>query len=297
MGRAQDGPSDLIDFAHFACVDWSGAVGERQKGIAVAICEPGTAAPRLVGPEWRWSRHDVLEWLKNAMPPATLVGIDLSPALPFADLGAYFPEWDASPPDAKSLWRFVDDIAADDPHLASTSFVRHPEARRHFRHGRGDTGDLFAPGKGRLRETERRQASQRMNPSSCFNLVGAAQVGKSSLTGMRLLHRLDGAVPVWPFDDTRDGGSLIVEIYTSIAAREAGIAPGRSKMLEGEALDAALGKLGVEAHAALDRYTDHATDAILTAAWLRRAASDEALWRPPGLNAVRMTEGWTFGVR
>ena len=159
------------------------------------------------------------------------------------------------------------------------------------------TGDLFAPGKGRLRETERRQTSQRMNPSSCFNLVGAAQVGKSSLTGMRLLHQLDGTVPIWPFDDARDGGSLIVEIYTSIAAREAGIAPGRSKMLGGEALDAALSKLGVEAHAALDRYTDHATDAILTAAWLRRAASDEALWRPAGLDAVRMTEGWTLGVR
>lgn len=287
----------MIGFAHFACIDWSGAAGERQKGIAVAICEPGTSAPRLVRPEWRWSRRDVLDWLRDALPPATLVGLDLSPGLPFTDLGAYFPGWDASPLDAKSLWKLVDEIAADDPHLAATSFVQHPDARRHFRHGQGDTGDLFAPGKGRLRETERRQSSQRMNPSSCFNLVGAAQVGKSSLTGMRLLHQLRGAVPAWPFDDRRDGGSLLVEIYTSIAAREAGIAPGRSKMLGGEALDAALSELGVQAHAALDRYTDHATDAILTAAWLRRAASDEALWRPPGLDAVRMTEGWTFGVR
>lgn len=285
-----------MDFAHFACIDWSGAKGERQKGIAVAICGSGTQAPRLVQPQRRWSRHDVLHWLSDELPPATLVGLDLSPGLPFEDLGAYFPAWDASPPDAKSLWKFVDEIAADDPHLSSTSFVQHTEARRHFRHGKGDTGDLFQPGKGRLRETERRQ-SPRMSPSSCFNLVGAAQVGKSSLTGMRLLHRINGAVPVWPFDDRCDGGSLIVEIYTSIAAREAGIAPGRSKMLSGEALDEALEKLGVDAHAPLDRYSDHATDAMLTAAWLRCVATDQTLWHPPGLDAVRMTEGWTFGVR
>lgn len=287
----------MIEFSHFACIDWSGAKGERQKGIAVAICEPGTQAPRLIHAQRRWTRQDVLFWLKDEMPPATLVGLDLSPALPFADRGSYFPGWEASPPDAKSLWKLVDGIAADDPHLSSTSFVRHTEARRHFRHGKGDTGDLFQPGKGRLRETERRQSLQRMSPSSCFNLVGAAQVGKSSLTGMRLLHRMAGAVPVWPFDARRDGGSLIVEIYTSIAAREADIAPGRSKMRSGEALDRALAKLGVDAHAQLDRYTDHATDAILTAAWLRRVAKDDGLWHPAGLPAVRMTEGWTFGVR
>ncbi len=70
-----------------------------------------------------------------------------------------------------------------------------------------------------------------------------------------------------------------------------------SKMLSGEALDKALAKLGVAAHSQLDRYTDHATDAILTAAWLRRVAKDDTLWHPAGLSAVRMTEGWTFGVR
>jgi hypothetical protein len=148
-----------------------------------------------------------------------------------------------------------------------------------------------------LRQTELRQAQQELSPSSCFNLVGAAQVGKSSLTGMRVLNRLAGYVSIWPFDPVPETGSVIVEIYTSLAARAAKIPKGRSKMLTGEALDAALGELGVKAHSELPRYTDHATDAILTAAWLRRAAHDAELWNPAGLLDVAATEGWTFGVR
>ena len=41
---------------------------------------------------------------------------------------------------------------------------------------------------------------------------------------------------------------------------------------------------------------DHASDALLTAAWLRRAAARPALWNPQGLDLVACTEGWTFGA-
>lgn len=286
----------LRRFRHFVAIDWSGAKGARQKGIALAICSNDEAPPELIRPGHRWTRPEVLDWLIDDLPDDALVGFDLSPGLPFADRGSYFPGWDESPATARALWRLVDEIAADDPHLAAGSFVAHAQARRHFRHGAGDCGDLFVGGRGRLRATELRQKDQRLSPSSCFNLVGAAQVGKSSLTGMRLLHRLDGAIPVWPFDLLPESGSAIVEIYTSLAARAAGIGPGRSKMLDGPALDAALGALGVARHTALPRYSDHATDAILSSAWMRQAARDHALWKPAGLEAVAQTEGWTFGV-
>jgi hypothetical protein len=47
----------------------------------------------------------------------------------------------------------------------------------------------------------------------------------------------------------------------------------------------------------LTRYDDHATDAMLTAAWLRRAAHRPELWQPAGLTeTIAQTEGWTFGV-
>ncbi len=284
-------------FRHFIAIDWSGAKGPRQKGIALAICQAGTAAPELVKPEHRWSRAEVLDWLQTDLPPDSIVGLDLSPGLPFNDANAYFPGWTQSPETGKKLWRMVDDIANSDPHFSATSFVLHPEARRHFRHGKNDCGDLFIGGAGRLRLTEQRQRDQKLTPSSCFNLVGAAQVGKSSLTGMRVLHRLAGAVPVWPFDPVPDSGSVVVEIYTSLAARKAGIPPGRAKMMTGPALDAALAELGVGDHTPLLKYTDHATDALLTAAWLRTAAHNPQLWSPAAMTPkIAATEGWTFGV-
>lgn len=286
----------MPSFSQFVAIDWSGAKGARQNGIAIALCGAGQLAPVLVQPGHRWTRMEVLDWLLNDLPANSLVGLDLSPALPFHDVGAYFPQWPHSPTDAKNLWQTVDTLAGSDPHLSATAVVNHPDLRRHFRHGKGDCGDLFVPGPGRMRLTELRQRNHKLTPSSCFNLVGAAQVGKSSLTGMRMLHHLGGAIPVWPFDAVPDGGSVIVEIYTSLAAREAGLSPGRSKMLTGDALDQALGNLGVDKHHRLHRYTDHATDALLTSAWLRHASTNSALWQPSGLDDVAMTEGWTFGV-
>jgi len=284
-------------FTHFAAIDWSGALGPRQPGIAVALCGTGDAAPQLVRPGHIWSRGDVLTWLTDALPADTLVGLDLGASLAFADTGAFFPGWCESPRDARALWALVERICAADPHLAANSFVDHPEASRHFRRHGNRTGDLFPAGRGRLRVTERAQREQGLSPYSNFNLVGAAQVGKSSLTGMRMLHRLDGRLTLWPLNPVPLTGSVVVEIYTTLAARAAGIAPGRSKMRDDVSLDAALAALGSAPHAPLGRYTDHATDALLSAAWLRTVADDPALWAPPALDAVRHTEGWTFGIR
>ena len=64
-------------FRHFAAIDWSGAAGERHRGIAVAICAEGAAAPRLVRTGHRWSRTEVLEWLREEVPTDTLVGLSL----------------------------------------------------------------------------------------------------------------------------------------------------------------------------------------------------------------------------
>ena len=284
-------------FAHFAAIDWSGAVGPRQPGIAIALCGAGNDAPVLIRPGHIWSRQDVLDWLINEMPDDTLVGMDLSPAFPFADAGAYFPEWSESPADARGLWALVDDMCSDDPHLAVSCFVDHADASRYFRRHAGRTGDRFGIGRGRLRVVEERQRAHGLSPYSCFNLVGAAQVGKSSLTGMRVLNRLADHIPVWPFDPLPQTGPVIVEIYTSLAARQAGLRAGLSKMRDGLSLDAALDALGSQSHTPLPRYTDHATDAILTAAWLRTVAHDPAYWNPEGLDDVARTEGWTFGVR
>lgn len=288
-------------FTRFAAIDWSGAAGARQKGIAVAVAEAGTAAPRLVRPGHVWSRAEVLDWIAAAARGAgdMLIGLDLSPSLAHRDHGAFFPGWADSPDDARGLWRLVERIAAEEPHLGANSFVDHPEASRHFRRHGGRQGDLFPPGAGRFRVVETASRDQGLcNPYSNFNLVGAAQVGKSSLTGMRLFHRLDGRVAIWPYDPLPAHGSVVVEIYTSIAATAAGLRKGRTKIRDAATLDRALAGLGSAPHTPLARYDDHATDALLAAAWLRIAASDPHLWAPAALTpTLAQTEGWTFGVR
>lgn len=282
-------------FRHFAAIDWSGAAGERHRGIAIALCSDG--APELVRPGHRWSRSEVLDWLLEELPSDTLVGFDMGISLAFADRGAFFPDWIESPSDARALWRMIDQLCADDPHLAASSFVDHPDAARHFRRHGGREGDLFGGGRGRFRVTERAQELLGCNPYSNFNLVGAAQVGKSSLTGMRLLHRLEGRLPVWPIDPLPATGSVVVEIYTTLAAMAAGRSAGKSKMRSFEELNAGLAALGSDSVPGEGPIADHASDALLTAAWLRTAAGDAALWSPTGLSdQIAATEGWTFGA-
>lgn len=287
----------IRNFARFACIDWSGAKGEHLPGIAVAVSEGPGDTPGLI--ERAWSRQAILDWLLEhaARGSDMLIGIDFSAALPFLDLGAYFPGWPDSPADARALWQLIDEVCRDEPHLGVSGLVDHPEISRHFRRHGGRQGDLFGPGNGRFRLVERICREDRHGPAtSSFNLVGPAQVGKSSLTGMRLLHRLEGRVPVWPFDPVPMHGPVIVEAYTTIAARRAGLTGG-SKMRDADRLRIGLAGYGIERIPELTRYDDHSTDAILTAAWLARAASDAQLWSPSRLSpAVASIEGWTFGI-
>lgn len=287
-------------FAGFAALDWSGAAGPRQRGVAVATCRPGDDAPTLVRPSHIWSRDEALSWIQNtAASDPWLIGLDLSPALPFHDRGAYFPGWPDSPPDARALWRLVNEVCADEPNLGVSRFPDDPEFSRHYRRHGGRLGDLFGTGRGRLRVVERvtLESPALPSPTSSFNLVGAAQVGKASLSGMRLYRRLDGRVPLWPFDPEPPNGAVLVEIYTGIAARAAGVGRGRSKLRDAASLDSALAALGSCPHAPLAAYDDHATDALVSAAWLRRVADDRRLWSPARLTAdLARTEGWTFGV-
>jgi hypothetical protein len=293
-----------MHFRHYLAIDWSGARGERHKGIALALCGRGDEAPRLLAPPGhaRWSRADVLALLTRDLPPDTLVGMDLGISLPFADAGAFFPGWPHSPANARALWALIEATCATDPHLAAASFVDHADLSAYFRRHGGREGARFhLPGaahrRGRMRVTEAAQARAGCKPYSNFNLVGAAQVGKSSLTGMRLLHALDARLPVWPVDPLPASGSVVVEIYTTLAAVAAGRSAGRAKMTNHAALDAALVALGSRPGGGSGAIDDHSADALVTAAWLRTAAHRAALWHPGELTpALAATEGWTFGA-
>jgi hypothetical protein len=278
-------------FTRFVAIDWSGAKGSRHAGIAVAACATGDAAPVLIAPPHgtTWSRTAVLEWLLDHRDEALLAGFDFSFSAPFVARGAHLPgETDTR--DARALWAYVDAHAAD-PDLGAASFLT-ARRGRHFYLGAADGAkrDFL-----HWRVCERADGTTK--PSTVYDAIGASQVAKASFAGMRLLHHLGGRIPVWPFDALPDRGAAIVEIYTAIAARATGLRRGRSKLRDAAALDTALAALGSAPHAPLARYTDHATDALMTAAWLRRAAARAALWHPEALDPhIAATEGWTFGV-
>ncbi|MEL6737323.1 MAG: hypothetical protein AAFO28_00190 [Pseudomonadota bacterium] len=298
----------IPEFDHFLAVDWSGAKGERHKGIALALAEADGGPPVLVKPPTRgWSRTEVMALLRDELPPKTLVGVDLGISLPYQDAGAFFPGWDDSPRSAKKLWAMIDDICADDPHLGAHSFVAHAEASRYFRHGKNNEGDRFLlegaiSREGRFRVAEAAQRAQKCRPVSNFNLVGAAQVGKSSLSGMRMLHQLRGKLNVWPMDPVPDRwspqkGSVLVEIYTGLASKETAALGARTKLLTYADLNAALSALGCPPVDEAGEIDDHSSDALLTAAWMRHVAPERKRWEPRFLTAeIAWTEGWTFGA-
>lgn len=265
----------------------------------MAIADAAGGPPVLV--VHHWSRAEVLTVLRDELPSDSLVGLDLGIALPYADCGAYFPGFEDTPHDAPALWQLIDQLAAGDVNLGANSFVAHPAMRPYFRDGT-DTGEHFgcdgaSHGRGRFRVTEKAQAEMGCKPYSNFNLVGAAQVGKSSLTGMRMLHHLRGHLPVWPVDPLPQAGSVVVEIYTSLAALEAGRSAAKAKMRSYEALNEALGVLGSPPVEESGEVDDHTTDALLTAAWLRAVAHEPGRWSPAGLTPdIARTEGWTFGA-
>lgn len=277
-------------FARFAAIDWSGAKGRRHRGIAVALCGEGRAAPELVRPGHVWSRGEVLDWLlAEAAAAPTLFGFDFSFAPPAHLRGAYLPGEDV-PDTARPFWAYVDS-ACEDEDLGAASFLERRH-RRHFYFGAADgrKADFLHH---RLCE-HRFNAGGGGKASTVYDAIGAAQVAKASFAGMRLLHRLGGRVPVWPFD--RPGaGSLVVEIYTRLFLRRAGLS-GR-KIRNAATLDAALAAFGSAPAGMARGPSDHESDVLVAAAGLRARAGDAALWRPAALDpAIARTEGWTFGV-
>lgn len=280
-------------FTRFAAVDWSGAKGARHKGIAIAVAAAGDAAPRLLRRPKPWSRGEVLAWVRRtaAGPHPALIGFDFSFAPPIRERGAYLPG-EALAVEAKPFWAYVDRVC-DDEDLGAASFLEATH-RRHFYFGAADgpKADFLY----------HRQCEHAFNAtgggkaSTLYDAIGAAQVAKASFAGMRLLHRVEGRVPIWPFDPLPEAGSAIVEIYTRVFIRMAGLSGRKVRTRRG--LNEALSALGSRPARLREEPSDHETDVLIAAAALRGIAPDDSYWRPADLTpTLAATEGWTFGVR
>jgi len=279
-------------FESFVAIDWSGAKGVRHKGIAIAEAR-GDGAPRLVRPGHVWSREEVLRWLvKRAAREPTLFGFDFSFAPPIVERGEYLPGEPDVPTAARAFWAYVD-ARSGDPDLGAASFLEIAH-RKHFYFG---IADGVKAGFMHFRQCDQRLNAQGgRKTASAYDAIGAAQVAKASFSGMRLLHRLDGRVAIWPMDPLPATGSAVVEIYTRIFLRRAGMAG--SKLRSRAALNLALEGLGSPPSRLPFEPNDHQTDALVTAAGMRALARHEPrAFAPHGLTPeIARSEGWTFGV-
>ncbi len=131
--------------------------------------------------------------------------------------------------------------------------------------------------------------------ASAYDAIGAAQVAKASFSGMRLLHRIDGKVAIWPMDELPENGSAVAEIYTRIYIRNAGLSGRRS----------APGANSISRSPPSDRHCGADADRSPTTRPTRSSPRRECarIWRIPsafsplGLTQrIACTEGWTFGI-
>ena len=279
-------------FASFVAIDWSGAKGRRHKGIAIAEAR-GDEPPRLVRPGHVWSRQEVADWLLNrASREPTLFGFDFSFAPPIIERGEYLLGEPGVPNTARAFWAYVDGLC-DDEDLGAASFLEIAH-RKHFYFGIADgvKADFV-----RFRQCDARLNAQGgRKTASAYDAIGAAQVAKASFAGMRLLHRLDGKIAIWPMDPLPADGSAVVEIYTRIYLRRAGMTG--TKLRTRTDLNKALAGLGSKPARLRFEPNDHQTDALVTAAGMRALAiSEPRAFDPQGLTPdIAQSEGWTFGV-
>jgi hypothetical protein len=280
-------------FQRFVAVDWSGAKGPGYRGVAVAECGPGSAAPRSVPAPGggHWTRSAVARWILDGLGrgPA-LVGFDMAFSLAFAKAGRRLPEGAV----AFDLWAEVERVSAASPDFLGTPYAEaHPED--FWTRGPRPAGYVEA-----RRATELACAAEGLGaPQSPYHLIGSKQVGKGALAGMRVLHALRAAAPgrlaVWPMEEPGPGLTVCVEIYPRLFLRRAGL--GSRKVRDGAALDAALRALRSEPAGLAGALGDHDTDALVSAAGLRLLAGVPGAWRPRGLGPeAAARDGWIFGV-
>ncbi|MDX1580236.1 MAG: hypothetical protein R3360_01315, partial [Alphaproteobacteria bacterium] len=228
------------EFDLFIGVDWSGAKGPL-KAFQVAVCEPGTRAPQLVRPPGRsWQRADFAHWLSARIEetPRLLCGMDFSFCFPFVDENAYLPGLPAQT--APEFWAWLESISPAEDFYGG-DLPQRPEFADFFNQ-RGISENRYRT---RHRVTDQTGAQQGFGqPSTVFNLVGAAQVGKSSLSGMRVLHWLKARHPqlvIWPFDEITPSCPVLVETFPAGWLQQAGH---RGKARDARTLNKALAFYG-----------------------------------------------------
>ncbi len=271
-------------FDCFVGIDWSGDKKEWQKGLKIARARPGSSAPKLIsgrGPKGNWSRSEAVRWIEDLVgKERALIGFDFAFGFPPSGLALD--------------WEYVEELCCADLNFYGGRFFRTPNCP----HSCLVNSPWLARDKynaGSLRATEYVATQTKgARPQSVFNAVGAAQVGPSSISGMRaLLHlrrRCVDKISIWPFDGLGDGRSVVVEIFPRYFPLSRNLSP---KLSDHAALNAALQAFGSVTVGTAPASEDEG-DALLSAAALRSLSANLAMFERA--SAYASTEGWIFGI-
>ena len=288
----------IPNFDAFIAMDWSGAA-KNYDGIAVAICRTGRSAPTLVEPRGtRWTRTEIAEWLKSRLDgrQRLLIGLDFALGFPFEPKHGYLGGNAHGIDDIFALWSLIEEKSCGNSDFGCAQFINDSNYSPLFWKA-GPKPKLWIE---RKRRTEHSCAeATKTRPDTLYKLLHSKQVGKASITGMRVLHHLrsmkSNCVAIWPFEKVRT--SAMVEIYPTMFRK---IATGSiAKIRTCSKLNAALARIDSlpMPDAGAREFTDHETDALLSAAGLRSVARHSSVWEPAELFTPRVQrEGWIFGV-
>jgi hypothetical protein len=275
-------------FDCFVGIDWSGDKNPWQKGLKVAIAYPGQAVPVLKecpGGKSGWSRADVVKWIADEFQDKrALIGIDFAFGFPEVSLAG----------NVVLDWEYAEKVCETYPNFYGGAFFRPPVwPHSHLVNSRWLPKDRYSANHLRMTDIVAMETTG-ARPQSIFNAVGPAQVGPSSISGMRALRSLrqncGNRIAIWPFDEVGQSGSVIVEIFP----RYYPLSKGKSARLAGRSeLNAALAAFESEGVRRGPKSEDEG-DALLAAAALRVLSSEDALFRRPN-RAIR-SQGWIFGV-
>jgi hypothetical protein len=288
---------EIPQFDAFIAIDWSGAA-RHYDGIAAAMCEAGRSAPTLIDPPARhWSRSTLAKWLEDRLRSGRrlLIGLDFAFGFPFEPGIGYLGGKARRIRNIFSLWSLIETKSGGEADFGCARFISDPDYEQLF----WKSGKMPEQWIARKRRTEYACAdATHTRPDTPYKLLHSKQVGKASITGIRVLHKMRSRnhhfVAIWPFETVSQ--SAIVEIYPTLFRK---IATGSiAKLRSLEALNPALTKFSSRTlrYAESPDLSDHETDALLSAAGLRFIANDPRIWSPDELNSKTVQrEGWIFG--
>lgn len=290
----------MRNFDVFCGIDWSGAKSPvNTKSIAVSVCSRAPNSLELF-PDIR-SRQAVADWIevqaKSLVSKRMFIGIDCN--FGYArKIGAKQFGVDYS---YRDLWTAVEDANQDTPNFFAGGFWGHSTYKDYFWETGKKPEGFDMPR--RVTETACGEAGIGW-PESPFKLIGAKQVGKGGLAGMRMAYylkqKLGDQICFWPFErELADKAQIVIsEIYPRQFIKRAGLG---NKKLDAYSLNEALAYFKT-APLCLNSVSDHDADALVSAAGLRYWCGEDvhipnALSHPKQLSEKEaLTEGWIFGV-